>query len=79
MTFIGKDSDAGRDWGQEEKGTTDSAGHMVCAQQLLTVHSPLSLLLQKHQDPDRLLAPVTMALWLQKLFGTLSSLQECPP
>ena len=21
--FIGKDSDAGRDWGQEEKGTTD--------------------------------------------------------
>ena len=22
--FIGKDSDAGRDWGQEEKGTTES-------------------------------------------------------
>ena len=22
-TLIGKDSDAGRDWGQEEKGTTD--------------------------------------------------------
>ena len=21
--FIGKDSDAGRDWGQEEKGTTE--------------------------------------------------------
>ena len=23
-SFIGKDSDAGRDWGQEEKGTTDN-------------------------------------------------------
>ena len=23
MQFIGKDSDAGRDWGQEEKGTTE--------------------------------------------------------
>ena len=23
LTFIGKDSDAGRDWGQEEKGTTE--------------------------------------------------------
>ena len=22
-SFIGKDSDAGRDWGQEEKGTTE--------------------------------------------------------
>ena len=22
-TFIGKDPDAGRDWGQEEKGTTE--------------------------------------------------------
>ena len=24
--LIGKDSDAGRDWGQEEKGTTEMAG-----------------------------------------------------
>jgi len=23
VDFIGKDSDAGRDWGQEEKGTTE--------------------------------------------------------
>jgi len=23
MKIIGKDSDAGRDWGQEEKGTTE--------------------------------------------------------
>ena len=23
MQFIGKDSDAGKDWGQEEKGITD--------------------------------------------------------
>ena len=23
VSFIGKDSDAGRDWGQEEKGTTE--------------------------------------------------------
>ena len=23
MTLIGKDSDAGRDWGQEEKGKTE--------------------------------------------------------
>ena len=23
QSFIGKDSDAGRDWGQEEKGTTE--------------------------------------------------------
>ena len=23
INFIGKDSDAGRDWGQEEKGTTE--------------------------------------------------------
>ena len=24
MTLIGKDSDAGRDWGQEEKGMTEN-------------------------------------------------------
>ena len=29
---IGKDSDAGRDWGQEEKGTTEDemAGWLAC-------------------------------------------------
>ena len=25
VDYIGKDSDAGRDWGQEEKGTTEDA------------------------------------------------------
>ena len=25
--LIGKDSDAGRHWGQEEKGTTEDEGH----------------------------------------------------
>ena len=34
--FIGKDSDAGRDWGQEEKGTTE--GEMAGWHHRLDVH-----------------------------------------
>ena len=38
IQIIGKDSDAGRDWGQEEKGTTED--EMAGWRHLLDGHEP---------------------------------------
>ena len=68
--LIGKDSDAGRDWGQEEKGTTE--GEMAGWHHRLNGHEPLETRPDSPGEPG-MENPRDGGAWWAALYGIAQS------